>query len=121
DGEVAGDAPGAPGALLVGVPPPAARLAAAFVVAHPRRRRHDAARRALEQLDPERALDGGDMLRDPGLRGVLALGRARERALLADGDDGANLSQGDVGHGSAIRKADAPAQNILFRPREPRG
>ena len=40
----------------------------------------------------------GDVLRDAGLRGVLALRRARERAFLADGDDGADLPQRDIGH-----------------------
>ena len=71
---------------------------AALVVTQPRRRRHDAARGSLEQLDAERALDRGDVLRDAGLGGVLTLRRARERALLADGNDGANLPQSNVGH-----------------------
>ena len=122
DAQVAGDEAGEAARLLVGVFEPADRLDAALVVAQPRRRRHDAARRALEQLHAERALDRGDVLRDAGLGGVLALGRARERAFLADGDDGADLPKRDIGQRTpAIKKTNAKAQNILFRLAAPSG
>jgi len=42
------------------------------------------------------------MLRDAGLGGVLALGRAREGALLAYGDDGTDLPERDIGHENLI-------------------
>ena len=55
------------------------------------------------------------MLGNAGLGGVFALGRAGEGAFLADGDDGADLPQGDIAHGRpGIRKLNAEAQNILF-------
>src|SRR5262249_28137331 len=85
-----------------------------LVITQPRRRRHDAARGALKQLDAERALDRGDVLRNAGLRRVLALGGARERTLLTGSDDGANLAQRDVGHAVSITKTDTQKQNILF-------
>src|SRR5262245_41214817 len=119
DAQVAGDQAGEAARLLVGVFKPADRLDAALVVALPRRRRHDAARRALEQLDPERALDGGDMLRDARLGGVLARGGARERAFLADRDHGADLAERDVGHGLPLSGKLMPEPRIYyFRGRE---
>ncbi len=72
DAQIAGDAPGEVARLLVGALELADRLDAALVVAQPRRRRLHPARRALEQLDAERALDRGDVLRNAGLRGVFA-------------------------------------------------
>jgi len=84
--------------FFVGVLQPADRFNARPVVAQPRRRGRDASRRALEQLYAEPALDRGDMLRDAGLRRVLARRRARERAFLARSDYGANLPQRNVDH-----------------------
>src|SRR5262245_5975676 len=115
DATVAGDDADKTAGLLVGVLEPADRLDAALVVAQSCRRGDDAAGRALEQLDPERALDGRHVLRDAGLRGVLAFGRARERTFLADGDDGADLAERDIGHATlTIRKTNVLALNILF-------
>jgi hypothetical protein len=51
---------------------------------------------------PRAERSNSDVLRDAGLGGVLALGRARERALLADGDDGADLPERDIGHANPL-------------------
>jgi hypothetical protein len=80
------------------------RFDAAPVVTQPRRRRHDAARGSLEKLDAERALDCRDVLRDAGLGGVLTFGCARERTLLADGNDGANLPQSNIDHAATYHE-----------------
>src|SRR5262249_45007891 len=93
DAEIAGDATRELARLFARGLELADRRHAALVVAQPRWRRLDPGRRALEQLHAERALDRGDMLRDAGLRGVLARGRARERAFLAHGNDGADLAE----------------------------
>ncbi len=102
DAQVAGDEPGEAARLLVGALQPAHRLDAALVIAQARRGRDDAAGGAFEQPHAERALDRGDVLGDAGLGGVLALGRPRERAFLADGDDGPDLSKRDVGHAAGV-------------------
>ena len=98
DAQVAGDAAGEVARLLAGGLELADRGDAVLVVAQPRRRRLDPVGRALEQLDPERALDRGDMLGNAGLGGVFAGRGARERAFFADGDDGADLAEGGVRH-----------------------
>jgi hypothetical protein len=122
DAQIAGDEAGESARLLVGVFEPADRLDAALVIAQPRRRRRDPARRPFEQLYTERAFDGGDVLGDAGLGRVLALRRAGERAFLTDGDDGTNLPKRDIGQTTpAIKKTNALAQNILFRPWGPSG
>src|SRR5262249_32037213 len=112
--QIAGDEAGKAARLLVGVLEPADRLDAALVVTQPRRRRHDAARRALEQLHAERALDRGDMLRDAGLGGVLARRSTCERALLAHGDDGAYLAQRDVSHRNVLSRKLMPQLEIYY-------
>jgi hypothetical protein len=62
------------------------------------------------------------VLGDAGLGGVLALRCAGERAFLAHGDDGADLPKRDIGQRTpAIKKTNAIAQNILFRPWGPSG
>ena len=100
DAQFAGHLAGERARLLGGVLERAHRLDAAFVVAQARWRRLHAAALALEQLDAERALDRGHVLRDARLGGVFALGRAGEGAFLAHGDDGADLAEGDVTHGN---------------------
>src|SRR5450830_1632964 len=87
---------------LGGVLQRADRLHAAFVVAQARRRRRHAPRRALEQLDPELALDRRHMLRNARLGGVFPFGRTGEGGFLADRDDGADLPQGDITHAPSL-------------------
>ena len=115
----AGDFAGERARLLGGVLERADRLDAALVVAQARRRRGHAGRRALEQLDPERALDRRHMLGNAGLGGVFPLGGAGEGAFLADRDDGADLPQRDIRHNHpripTLENLMSGAQNILFR------
>ena len=72
----------------------------------------------MEQNTSDRTVNRRDMLRNPGLGGVFPLRRAGEGAFFTDGNDGADLPQGDIRHdclnNRGIRKPDDPAQNILF-------
>ena len=56
-------------------------------------RHRDAPRRALDERDAELRLEAADLLRQRRLRDVLAGGRAREVALVRDGDEVAQLAQ----------------------------
>jgi hypothetical protein len=80
------------------------RLDAALVVAQPRRRRHDAARRSLEQLDAERCARLRDVLRDAGLGGVLALAARVNEPSSHTAMTARNLPQSDIGHAATYHE-----------------
>ena len=62
----------------------------------------DAVRRAVEERDAPLALQVADRRRDGGLDDVQAIGGARERALLGDGDEGLEVAQLHHGHHQTI-------------------
>jgi hypothetical protein len=70
-----------------------------------------------EQLQAERFLQFADLHRQPGLRGMDALGRRSERALLVDDDEALDLLQL---HATPIRKLDDADQDKRDSSVDPR-
>ncbi len=104
DAQFARDLAGGGARLLGGFLERADGADTALVIAQARRRRRDPTGNALEQPDAELPLHRRHVLGNARLCGVFPLRRARERALLADRDDGSNLTEGNVAHASSIRK-----------------